>query len=83
MTCEATSGPTSPGAPPAKQQTLPGEGWPGPHTGPDTELCSELGNLGRDTGQEVPPDTTFPHFYYSTNKWVWRHKDGQQPSFNK
>ena len=27
MTCEATSGPTSSGVPPAKQQTLPGEGW--------------------------------------------------------
>lgn len=83
MTCEAASGPTSPGAPPAKQQTLPGEGWPGPHTGPDTELCSEAGNLGRDTGQEAPPDTTFPHFYYSTDGYGDTRMDNSQVSINK
>lgn len=82
MTCEATSGPTSPGAPPAKQQTLPGEGWHVPHTGPDRTM-QWAGNLGGGARTEAPPDTT-SHIFIQQMDGYGDTRTGQQPvSINK
>lgn len=82
MTCEATSGPTSPGAPPAKQQTLPGEGWHVPHTGPDRTM-QWAGNLGGGARTEAPPDTTSHIFIQQMDGYGDTRTDNSQVSINK